>query len=150
MKPSINRTTDRIKQTGEVFTPLPLVDEILDKLPEEVWTDPSKTFIDNSCGDGNFLVRVLARKLKYHPTKLFEAVSTIYGVDLMPDNINQCRERLFGELFKHARETNQNKTFLDRGDDIWEIITQNVVCHDALTYHYRFDGTDDLTVITAE
>lgn len=45
----ITRTKERVKQTGEVFTPLPLVDEILSKLDDSVWA-PEKTFIDNSCG----------------------------------------------------------------------------------------------------
>ena len=54
---------ERRKETAEDFTPDPLVNEMLDKLPEEVWQDTSKTFLDNSAGNGNFLVAVLQRKL---------------------------------------------------------------------------------------
>ena len=58
----IDRDRLRVKATGEVFTPTPLVQEILEQLPVEVFTDPTKTFLDNSFGDGQFLVEVLIRK----------------------------------------------------------------------------------------
>ena len=51
----VERDQARVKSTGEVFTPTPLVQEMLDQLPSDVFTDPSKTFLDNSCGDGQFL-----------------------------------------------------------------------------------------------
>ena len=54
----VERDQLRIKQTSEVFTPTPLVQEMLDKLEKEdptLFSDPTKTFLDNSCGDGQFL-----------------------------------------------------------------------------------------------
>ncbi len=51
----------RRKQTGEDFTPAPLVNEILDKLPTEIWKDASKTWLDPTAGNGNFLVEVKKR-----------------------------------------------------------------------------------------
>lgn len=138
----INRSQERIKQTGEVFTPLPLVDEILSKLPPEVWEDVNKTFLDPSCGDGNFLVRVLHYKLQRHPKKFIQAIDSIYGVDIMPDNVKQCRERLFGELYKHCKATKQLTVFKKHMESIWNnILEYNIVWHDALTYHFNFDGT---------
>ena len=82
----------RCKQTAEVFTPPALVNEMLDKLPEEVW-QPEKTFLDPSSGNGNILEEVLRRKLKHGHDPL-QALSTIYGVDIMADNIKECRLRL--------------------------------------------------------
>jgi len=58
------KTNERKKTLGEVFTPIELVEELLSQLPDTVWQDASKTFLDNSCGNGNFLVAVLERKLK--------------------------------------------------------------------------------------
>ena len=88
---------ERRKKTAEDFTPDPLVQEMLDKLPQEVWTDPSKTFLDNSAGNGNFLVAILRRKLAAgHPP--LQALSTIYGVELMPDNVEEMKDRLLVEL----------------------------------------------------
>lgn len=120
----VERDKIRIKATGEVFTPTPLVQEILDRMPPEHFQDPTKTFLDNSCGDGQFLGEILIRKIENGiPFDL--ALQTIYGVDLMPDNIALCRERL-----------------LCGREDLRLIVEHNIVCADALRYHYRFDGTD--------
>ncbi len=137
---NINRTKERIKQTGEVFTPLELVDEILDKLPPEVFTDPTKTFLDPACGDGNFLVCVLDRKLK-NGHKPVDALSTIYGVDIMPDNIRQCKARLLSEVMHHCRRNNMMDYFNKYSEVFLDIVDNNIVWHDALTYHFNFDGT---------
>ena len=120
----IERDKLRIKATGEVFTPTELVQEILDKLPSKVFTDSNKTYLDPSCGDGQFLGEVLIRKVE-NGIDFEQALSTIYGVDIMQDNVDLCRERLLcGQ--EHLRH----------------IVEKNIVCADALRYHYRFDGTD--------
>ena len=86
------RRKNRRKKTAEFFTPPSLVNEMLDKLPKEVWRE-GKTFCDPACGNGEFLVWVLLRKLaKGH--KPLDALKTIYGVDIMSDNIEECRKRL--------------------------------------------------------
>ena len=114
----------RVRSTGEVFTPTELVQEILDKMPKTLFKDLNKTYIDNFCGDGQFLGEVLIRKVE-NGIDFEQALSTIYGVDLMQDNVDLCRERLLcGQ--EHLRP----------------IVEQNIVCADALRYHYRFDGTD--------
>lgn len=114
------RTQARIKATGEVFTPTDLVQTVLDELPQEMFTDSTKTFLDNSCGDGQFLSEVLIRKIE-NGISFEEALSTIYGVDLMQDNVDLCRERLLcGQ--EHLRH----------------IVEKNIVCHNALTYNYTF------------
>lgn len=120
----VQRTKARVKATGEVFTPTALVQEMLDQLPAEVFTDPTKTFLDNSCGDGQFLGEVLIRKMENGST-FEQALSTVYGVDLMQDNVDECRKRL-----------------LCGRTDLEHIVRTNIVCHDALTYDYSFNGTD--------
>ena len=121
----VEREKTRVKATGEVFTPTPLVEEILDKMDPESFKDPTKTFLDPSCGDGQSLASVLYRKL--HNGIDFEtALSTIYGVDLMDDNVELCRERL-----------------LCGREDLRHIVERNIVCHDALTYDYSFNGTNN-------
>ena len=97
---------------------------MLDQLPQEQFADPTKTFLDNSCGDGQFLAEVVIRKLE-HGSTLEQALSTTYGVELMRDNVELCRERLLcgHEEFRH-------------------IVNRNIVCHDALSYDYCFNGTD--------
>ena len=119
----VERDQLRVKATGEVFTPTELVREMLERIPIEQFTDPAKTFLDNSCGDGQFLGEVVIRKMENGGT-FEQALSTIYGVDLMEDNVDLCRERL-----------------LCGREDLRHIVERNIVCADALRYHYRFDGS---------
>lgn len=118
----VERDKTRTANTQEFFTPTPLVQEMLDKLPEELFKDPTKTFLDNSCGDGQFLSEVVIRKMEYGAT-LEQALSTTYGVEIMPDNVKLCKERLAGP--------NPTK-------EILEILDKNIVCADALKYDYSF------------
>jgi hypothetical protein len=123
----VERDLLRIKQTAEVFTPTLLVQEMLDKLEESdptLFTDPTKTFLDNSCGDGQFLSEVVIRKIERSGCSLEQALRTTYGVELMEDNVIECRKRLAGP----------NPT-----PEIIEILNKNIVCHDALTYDYSFN-----------
>jgi hypothetical protein len=83
----------RKKQTAEVFTPHFLVNQMLDKLPAEVW-EPGKTFVDPACGNGNMLIHVLYRKIAIYDQEPTEAIQGIFGVDIMRDNIRECRLRL--------------------------------------------------------
>lgn len=103
----IDRDKVRVKATGEVFTPTELVQEILEQLPESLFTDPTKTFLEPTCGDGQFLGEVLIRKMENGST-FEQALSTIYGVDIMIDNIDLCRERLLcgQEHLRHIVEKN--------------------------------------------
>lgn len=114
------RTQARVKATGEVFTLTDLVQTVLDRLPQELFTEVDKTFLDNSCGDGQFLSEVLIRKMENGFT-FEQALSTIYGVDLMQDNVDLCRERLLcGQ--EHLRY----------------IVEKNIVRANALEYNYTF------------
>ena len=116
----VSRDNLRVKSTGEVFTPTPLVQEMLDQLPDNVFIDPTKTFLDNSCGDGQFLGEVLIRKMENGST-FEQALSTVYGVDLMIDNVDLCRERLLcGQ--NHLRH----------------IVEQNIYQADGLKFSYDF------------
>jgi hypothetical protein len=122
----VERDRVRVKQTEEIFTPTELVQSSLDLLESKnsgMFKDPSKTFIDNSCGDGQFLGEILIRKIENGST-FEQALGTVYGVDMMQDNVELCRKRLLcgQEHLKH-------------------IVEQNIVCADALRYHYRFDGS---------
>jgi type I restriction-modification system DNA methylase subunit len=119
----IDREKNRVKATGEVFTPTPLVEEILDNMDLEVFLDQTKTFLDPSCGDGQFLASVLYRKVQ-NGIDFKTALGTVYGVDLMQDNVELCRERL-----------------LCGREDLRHIVEKNIVCADGLRYHYRFDDS---------
>ena len=116
----VERNQLRVKSTGEVFTPTELVREMLEKMPPEKFQDPTKTFLDPSCGDGQFLGEALIRKMEMGST-FEQSLSTIYGVDLMIDNIDLCRDRLLcGQ--EHLRH----------------IVEKNIQCRDALKFGYNF------------
>ena len=122
----IQRDKLRIKLTAEIFTPTELVQELLDVLEKKypiTFTDKNKKFIDRSCGDGQFLSEVIIRKMERNGCSLEQALSTTYGVELMEDNVELCKKRLAGP----------NPT-----QEILNILDNNIVCHDALTYDYRF------------
>lgn len=89
---NIEKRKERQKQTAEVFTPNKLVNQMLSKLPKEVWKK-GKTFCDPSCGNGQFIIWILIRKIQRNHKPL-EALKTIYGADIMKDNILECRMRL--------------------------------------------------------
>ena len=101
----IDRDQLRIKATSEVFTPTPLVQELLDTIDQTLFTDPLKTFLDPSCGDGQFLSEILIRKIENGST-FEQALGSLYGVDLMKDNVELCRERLLcgQEHLRHILE----------------------------------------------
>jgi hypothetical protein len=122
----IERDTHRVKVTAEVFTKTELVVEILDKIESaqpDIFSTVTKKFIDNCCGDGQFLSEVVIRKMERSGCTLEQALSTTYGVEFMEDNVNECRKRLAGP---------------EPTERIWEILNKNIVHHDALTYDYSF------------
>lgn len=125
----IERDRLRQKKTAEVFTPTEYVQQILDEEKQNspnMFKDWTNTYMDNSCGDGQFLSEVVIRKIEQSNCTLEQALSTTYGVELMEDNLKLCKERLAG---------------LNPTQEILDILDKNIVCADALTYHYRFDGT---------
>lgn len=124
----VERDKLRVKSTGEVFTPTALVNEILDSLPKELFVDSTKTFLEPSCGDGQFLGEVLIRKMENGST-FEQALSTVYGVDLMIDNVDLCRERL-----------------LCGREDLRHIVEKNIVCYNGLEYDYEFARRKNIEV----
>ncbi len=122
---SLTRTIVRIKDFSEVFTPTPLVLEILEQLPQTVWED-GKTYLDPTSGNGQFLAAVLIIKLSLNHNN---PLSTIYGVDLMQDNVDECRQR----LLDIAGDTPANR----------KIVTHNIRCEDGLTYDYSFKTAEE-------
>ena len=142
---SLIRSKRRVADHGEVFTPPWLVEKMLDLVKGETDRIDSR-FLEPACGSGNFLVPVLQRKLAAVEAKYgksdFErqhyallALMCIYGIELLVDNIAECRANLL-EVF--AEYLN-----LDESDDLYRaafiVLSQNLVHGDALTMRAR-DG----------
>lgn len=116
----LTKSKERISKLGEVFTPAELIIEMLEQLPIDVWED-GKTFLEPTVGSGNFLAAILITKIELgHKNTL----NTIYGVDIMQDNVDECKER----LLNIAGNTPENR----------EIVNKNIRCEDGLKYDYSF------------
>jgi hypothetical protein len=118
------RTKKRVSDHGEVLTGHREVIAMLDLVKQETERIDSR-FLEPACGDGNFLTAILERKLavvekRYGKSQLdFEryailAVSSIYGIDILPDNVRDCRRKLF-EVF----EANYKRLFKHAGKPFW-------------------------------
>lgn len=99
------KSKERVRARGEVFTAPREVNAMLDLVKDET-ENVDSTFLEPACGDGNFLDEVLRRKLavcrrRYGRSPAdyekfsFLACTTLYGIDIMADNVARCRERLF-------------------------------------------------------
>jgi type I restriction-modification system DNA methylase subunit len=136
---SLVKSKQRVADHGEVFTPAWLVEAMLDLVKEESERIDSR-FLEPACGSGNFLVQVLRRKLaavelKYGKSD-FErrhyallGLMCIYGIELLADNIAECRANILEVLAEYLN--------LDETDDLFRaashVLSQNLVHGDALT-----------------
>ena len=123
------RGRERVKQTAEVFTPMDLCLRMVREIPITKLKDPNAKFLDNSCGDGNFLVALFKVLSKYHDAD-HVLNNMIYGVDLMPDNVAEAKRRLG----------------LSEDMPGWH----HVVCADGLTYDYEFAPPQSQSSMTEE
>jgi type I restriction-modification system DNA methylase subunit len=111
------RGEKRVKLTGEVFTPIDLCLQMVNEIPIATLKKPEATFLDNSCGDGNFLVALAKVLSKYHDRD-HVLNNMIYGVDLMADNVETAKKRL-----------GLTEDMVGWG---------HIVCADGLVYDYSF------------
>lgn len=105
MEENIIKSKDRVQKHGEVFTPSWMVQKMLDTPGiREKTEDIYATFLEPSAGDGNFLEAILERKLsavtknydkKNWKTKSLFALSSIYGIEYLEDNLEVARARMF-------------------------------------------------------
>ena len=136
---SLIKSKQRVADHGEVFTPPWMVEAMLDLVKEESERIDSR-FLEPACGSGNFLVRVLRRKLAAvdlrYAASDFErrhyallALMCIYGIELLADNIIECRANMLELLAEHLQ--------LEEADDLYQaaeyVLSQNLVHGDALT-----------------
>ena len=143
MKKTQIKSKERVAERGEVFTAEREVNAMLDLVANECLR-PDSRFLEPACGDGNFLSAILRRKLselkrKYKKSprdyeKLsIVAIGSLYGVDIMSDNVEACRQRLFSiwdeEYTAHCKS--------DASDEARQaarfIISRNIINGNALT-----------------
>ncbi|MCD7918906.1 MAG: hypothetical protein LUG45_02315 [Clostridiales bacterium] len=137
------KSKQRVADHGEVFTAEREVNAMLDLVKPETERIDSR-FLEPACGDGNFLVEILRRKLAVVKSKYRKspadyeqnavlAVTSIYGVDILQDNVEACRERLF-QIWDKEYTANCKKEASDTcREAVRYILRRNILCGNALT-----------------
>lgn len=128
-KKSQIKSKKRVSDFGEVFTAEREVKAMCDLIPNDVWENPESTFLEPSCGNGNFLVEILARKYGCCKSEAdgLKALNSITAIDIQSDNCQECRERLlkqFASCFPNETEDVKNKAET--------ILQKNIICGDSL------------------
>ena len=133
------KSRQRVAQHGEVFTNPREVNAMLDLVRDESFRLDSR-FLEPACGDGNFLIEILRRKLSLlkdikSPTEWeFQsliAVGSCYGIELLEDNAEACRLRLFTEVREQMGKKSCTQGY---EESLRYMLKKNIVCGDALTY----------------
>lgn len=151
-KESLIKSKKRVKKFGEVFTPEFIVKQMCD-LCEPTISQVDKKVFEPTCGNGNFLVEILNRKLNSVPdfyakikkqknarskkaqAEIYEfclilAISNVYAVDIQEDNIEESRERLKEVVYKHIKNIKNSFFFLETID---KILSSNIIVGNTLT-----------------
>lgn len=138
------KSKKRVADHGEVFTNEREVNAMLDLVKQETERIES-TFLEPACGDGNFLAEVLRRKLnvvteRYRKSQ-FEwerysviAISSIYGVDILEDNAQECRERLFNIFNEYYQKLFKKECKEDCRRSVKYLLKRNILWGDALDF----------------
>ena len=146
------KSKQRVADHGEVFTPAWMVEAMLDLVKDETERIDSR-FLEPACGSGNFLVRILQRKLAAVELKFgksdFErrhyallALMCAYGIEILEDNIAECRANMLEILADYLK--------LQESDELYRaasyVLSQNLVHGDAL----KMRTSDDQPITFAE
>lgn len=95
MPEKLEKSKERVRKYGEVYTPEWVVKMMCDNLPPEAW-DADHTILEPTCGNGNFLVEITRRKMARcrNREEACKALNTVYGIDLLHDNVQESRDRM--------------------------------------------------------
>lgn len=137
------KSKQRVADHGEVFTNKREVNAMLDLIKEETERIESR-FLEPACGNGNFLAEILNRKLNVVKNRYAKspfdyekysvlAVTSIYGVDILPDNTEECRGRLYNIWNKEYTKNVKEQANEECRNAVKFILKKNILCGDALT-----------------
>ena len=137
------KSRERVAKRGEVFTAEREVKAMCDLVKDETERIDSR-FLEPACGNGNFLIEILKRKLEvvkarykksqgeYEKNGLI-AVMSVYGVDIMPDNVEECINRLFGLIEDYYKSIYKKQIKEDYLEIVKFVFSKNILCGDALS-----------------
>ena len=116
------------KKTNEFFTPYSIVKRMADKIPDSYWSDPTKTFLESSFGNGQFVVYIVWNRIQ-HGIDWETALKTLYGVELMADNVIETHDRVIDLLIKLGIEFDERTAR--------KIMKKNLVCSDFFKWDFE-------------
>lgn len=137
------KSRQRVADHGEVFTAEREVKAMCDLVKQETERIESR-FLEPACGNGNFLAEVLSRKLAVVKSRYGKspfdyerysvlAMTSLYGVDILEDNAEECRQRLFDIWDKEYTINAKFQANEQCREAVWFILRKNILCGDALT-----------------
>ena len=119
---------NRRKVTQEFFTPYSIIKRMGDKIPDDEWADPEKTFLEPCMGDGNIVCYIIWNRIQ-HGIDWKTALKTLGGVELMADNVKETKERVIDLL---------NKINIDFDEQTArKIMDKNLVCADFFNWDFE-------------
>lgn len=114
--------------SNEFFTPYSIVKKMADKIADEDWADPNKTFLEPCFGNGQFVCYIIWRRITAGVDYL-TVIKTLYGVELMEDNVNETKNRIFDLL------TKMGITYYP--EEVKHILDHNLVCSDFFAWDFE-------------
>lgn len=135
---------DRHHITQEDFTPPEVIEMLFKNIPQDLYTDFSKTFCDPCAGIGNILRHVLSKRLEYCKSEndILNALSTLYGVELMEDNLEELKEHLYNIIKDNIDDISD-----DLNSKIWKILNTNFVCSNTFDWDFENWCSKKLNVV---
>jgi transcriptional regulator CtsR len=154
------RSKENVKDNAEVFTPFKIVDKMLNLLPNSAWADPQCGYIEPTCGNGQFLVKIFEKRIA-NGIDIITALNTMVGMDISQENILDSHKRLYERVCAEMRVqgiTPYKKKWFDMAIQAVAIIRNNIFkVKDSLHYiehklenkkFFNFDPTGHNQVLT--
>ena len=116
------------KSTAEFFTPYSIVKKMCDKISDDDWKDPEKTFLEPAMGNGQFVIYIIWNRIQ-HGIDWKTALETCYGVELIESNVDETYERIFDLLDKMNIDYDK--------DEALKIMHENLVCSDFFEWDFE-------------
>lgn len=143
MTNTLVKSKQRTVEFGEVFTSKEIVDSMINLIDEGKLSIESR-FLEPACGNGNFLYEILDKKLKSVEDKYKKdqndyerysilSVSSMYGIDILNDNVLECRKRLLDLYIKRYTNLFKNKINNKSIESVGYILDNNIITGDALS-----------------
>ena len=124
----VSRRKDSDVNSQEFFTPYSIVKRMCDKISEADWSNPEKTFLEPSFGNGQFIIYIIYNRIQ-HGVSWKDTLSKLYGVELMPDNVQETKGRIISLLLEMEIQFNK--------EEAMKIMDHNLVCSDFFKWDFE-------------